>query len=69
CDTEEHTGTNGGANLYINVASNSRFQVVGVVRTTSAGLLWVRFDIAVGTGDCVFSSHGWDDYTVPRIGG
>lgn len=68
CDTEEHSGANADASLYVNVISNTRIQIGGKVRTTAAGLLWARFDIQIGTGEGILSSHGWDDYTVPRMG-
>jgi hypothetical protein len=68
CDTEETAGTAGDANIYINIASSAtRLQIGAKVRTTAAGLMWVRFDIQLGTGDCVVTTHGWDDCTIPRM--
>ena len=67
-DTEEGPGTTGDANLYVNIASSAtRLQIGAKVRTTIAGLIWVCFDLVIGSGNCVVSTHGWDDYTVPRV--
>ena len=67
-DTEETAGTAGDAALYVNVSSSSsRLQLGGKVRTTTTGLMWLRFDVQVGAGDCYIYAHGWDDYTVPRM--
>ncbi|OWV78124.1 hypothetical protein ATY78_13090 [Rhizobium sp. R635] len=68
CDTEETPGAAGDASLYINIAAGStRLQIGAKVRTTAVGLMWARFDISIGTGNCIVSTHGWDDYTVPRM--
>lgn len=69
-DTAQDTTSIGWASLYFNSGSTTVIasQIGQTIRSTSAGLIWVRGDITIGTATLSLYIAGWADYTVPRIG-